>query len=302
MKKFLFSFLFIFLVFCLFSSRPALATVGSIEIDSPTSANKAYVTANNDVTVNYTFTSNANVGYTGFIYLKQNNITVAQNNITADFGIGTFSSSGTVNVGVLSEGLYDLEIILSTASASNSSSVVIDNTPPTALTVLYPSADKIALQGNSVSAITWTATSHDVNFGTTPIGVFYSSSGTFLNPVNVANLPASATSTAWTVPGVSTNTAKVLVRAIDLAGNYSFDESNYAFTIDAVAPSVSSATASPDPANDTSVTVTVVFDEVMNIAVSPTVTVPSLGFPMSVTQSTYTGSTWTGTLTIPDTN
>ncbi len=81
------------------------------------------------------------------------------------------------------------------------------------------------------------------------------------------------------------------------------DHSNDFFEIDNTKPTVISATASPDPAVEEEVTITVVFSEDMNTSVAPTITITGLKTtPYTVTQSSYATNTWIGTVTLNDSN
>jgi len=71
--------------------------------------------------------------------------------------------------------------------------------------------------------------------------------------------------------------------------------------LDETAPTVTLATAVPDPAKPGNVTVTVQFSETMDTAVSPTVNITGLvSSPYVVTQSSFIGNTWTGTFALLD--
>jgi len=91
--------------------------------------------------------------------------------------------------------------------------------------------------------------------------------------------------------------------AEDLAGNEDPLTEYDLFDVDTVKPTVDSASASPDPAKDGTVTVTVVFSEAMDTTTSPTVTVTGLASSSyAVVQSSFSGDTWVGTFTLLDDN
>ncbi|PCI29969.1 hypothetical protein COB55_01150 [Candidatus Wolfebacteria bacterium] len=72
---------------------------------------------------------------------------------------------------------------------------------------------------------------------------------------------------------------------------------------DEIAPTVTSATSSSDPAKDGVITVTVVFSENMDTGTTPAVTITGItGAPASVAESSYVTDTWIGTFTLADNN
>lgn len=74
---------------------------------------------------------------------------------------------------------------------------------------------------------------------------------------------------------------------------------------DIAGPTVASAAASPDPAKDGQVAITVNFADAtgMNTSISPTVTVVGLTTtPYNVTQTSFAGNTWQGSFTLLDQN
>jgi len=74
-------------------------------------------------------------------------------------------------------------------------------------------------------------------------------------------------------------------------------------SIDADVPLVSTATVGSDPAGPGVSTVTIVFNETMDTTTSPVVRITGLATnPYTVTQSSYTGTTWVGTFTVLDNN
>jgi len=92
------------------------------------------------------------------------------------------------------------------------------------------------------------------------------------------------------------------ITVTDVIGNADATLAGVAITDDAE-PIVVSAEAVPDPAGVEEVTVTIVFSEAMKTDVSPTVVVSNLvGDDYVVAQSTYVGTTWTGTFTLLDSN
>ncbi|MFA6065055.1 MAG: Ig-like domain-containing protein [archaeon] len=72
-------------------------------------------------------------------------------------------------------------------------------------------------------------------------------------------------------------------------------------SVDATKPTVNSATVDQTPTGAGVRTVTVVFSESMSTVTSPTVRITGLATnPYTVTQSSYSGSTWVGTFTVLD--
>ena len=71
---------------------------------------------------------------------------------------------------------------------------------------------------------------------------------------------------------------------------------------DEAKPTVVSATAYPDPAKAGDITITVVFSENMNTGVNPTLQITGITDSPTVSQSTYSGDTWTGTFTLAGNN
>ncbi|MFC1638974.1 S8 family serine peptidase, partial [Patescibacteria group bacterium] len=96
----------------------------------------------------------------------------------------------------------------------------------------------------------------------------------------------------------------VHIDCIDSIGNANGADGNLDvdFTLDTAPPTVTSATASPDPALAGLVTVTVEFSDTngMDNSVSPTVSVSGTMTGYDVAETDFTDSTWTGTFTLLD--
>ncbi len=92
--------------------------------------------------------------------------------------------------------------------------------------------------------------------------------------------------------------------ATDVAGNTEIGDVSPSFVLDTQKPYIVSANATPDPAKAGTVTVTIVFDDLMNnVSASPNVTVTGLASsPYTVAQSSFVGTTWIGTFTLLDNN
>ncbi len=150
------------------------------------------------------------------------------------------------------EGVYNLFVIDAAGNISTASTatVTVDNTAPTAPTVLTPNGGE-KLKGGAGYNITWTGGT-DAHLGATPMTIDYSALGDFTDSVTINN-EANDGTYAWTIPMSNVNTAKVRVTITDQAGNTANDISDLAFTIDSTAPTVS--TLSPLD-NATSVAVT----------------------------------------------
>ncbi|MDD2681175.1 MAG: Ig-like domain repeat protein, partial [Patescibacteria group bacterium] len=220
----------------------AQAAATSVTIQSPNFLVPAYAKPNTTIPVLYYVTADP-PGFSGFynMYLSQSAMGYSFQEFNRTFMSGSNGYSDNYNVGNVADGIYDLAVNVPDAGDLNTSSVVVDGTPPTTPTVTYPSAAGIYLRPSNTVLITWTASS-DTNFGPTPISVVYSLSGTFLDGVTIATLPATATSTTWRPPNVSSATVKVAVIATDLAGNMVSDSSNNAFALDNQAPTVDAGT------------------------------------------------------------
>ncbi|MDD3285766.1 MAG: Ig-like domain-containing protein, partial [Patescibacteria group bacterium] len=221
-----------------------LAVATNVSISSPNALSKAYAQPNSTIPVLFYVTADP-PGFSAFynIYLSKNSSGYTYHEYSGTFYSGGNGYSQDFNVGNPGDGLYDININVPDVSDQNTSAVVVDGTPPTTPTVIYPSAAGIYLKPSNPVLIRWTA-STDANFGSNPIKVVYSLAGNFLDGVVIANLPATATSTTWNPPNVSSATVKVAVVATDLAGNTTSDASNNAFALDNQAPTVDAGTIS----------------------------------------------------------
>jgi hypothetical protein len=93
--------------------------------------------------------------------------------------------------------------------------------------------------------------------------------------------------------------------AKDAAGNTMSSAVSTTYDVDTKNPTVTDATISNSPINDeyagNQQTVTVDFSETMDMGASPTVEITGVSNgPLTVTQSSFSGSTWKGTVTIND--
>ena len=167
----------------------------------------------------------------------------------------------------------------------DSQDIVIDGTPPL-VQVSSPNGGELLAGGSSVQ-ITWTSSDAYLD-GTGATIEYFDGSAWVLIAENEAN----DGSIDWTVPSLNLTDAKIRVTVRDLAGNTAPDESDAAFTIDSVAPTVEAISAiqggpelTPDQtAIQGSVDVAVgTADNLTGIAAAPVVTVTdALGVAMSV--------------------
>ncbi len=88
--------------------------------------------------------------------------------------------------------------------------------------------------------------------------------------------------------------------AVDLAGNTQEPNNTETFEVDTKNPTVVSAVASPDPAKDGTVTVTITFSEEMDTNTSPIIQITGITGSPIVNQTSYVDDTWTGTFTLVD--
>lgn len=120
-----------------------------------------------------------------------------------------------------------------TNTAVSSGTFTVDSTAPI-LTLTSLDGDEL-LKGGSTVAIKWTAT--DVNFGSNPIAIHYSSNGGSTWTSITASQANSGTYN-WSVPLIDSSDVYVRISSTDLAGNNSSVSSSSPFTIDSSAPSV----------------------------------------------------------------
>ena len=115
--------------------------------------------------------------------------------------------------------------------------IVIDGTPPSVV-VTSPNGGEY-LRGGQSRVITWTATDAYIDSNSIEIEYFDGSGWQ-----TIATGEANDGTYVWDpVPWLNIDTAKVRVRASDLAGNAADDESDAAFTIDSTAPVVDGISA-----------------------------------------------------------
>ncbi len=111
-----------------------------------------------------------------------------------------------------------------------------DMTNPT-VTVTAPNGGETLAAGSSAN-ITWSASD---NFGVDHVDLYYSTDGGSTFPNMIASGEANDGTYSWSVPSVSTSTARVKVVASDAGSNTGEDQSNANFTIqvpDTTPPSV----------------------------------------------------------------
>jgi len=120
------------------------------------------------------------------------------------------------------------------------------------------------------------------------------------NELNIADIQASDT-----LPNQGADGAKIVYVSCRESGGLeqtTDDNLDIDFTLDTAAPTVVSASATPDPTAAGEVTVTVEFADAggLDTAVAPTVQVTGLTSDYPVGQTSFVGSTWSGTFTLPD--
>jgi hypothetical protein len=304
-----------------FSVATAIAVSGphsvtGVSVDSPTSASPAYVRPGYDVTVQFDVTTDA--AGPGDIEIR----IYSGATIVGSKDIYNFSFESGLNANLYyditisptaTDGPYDLRVRARQPAGTGTwvtdtetGAVVVDSVPPTVVSVTVNDS---------------LLTDADVGAGKFTVTIDYSEAMDTTAPT-IAFDPAVATTltfnaglSGWSDSdtyaavydvadgGVKVDDVDILVSgAKDLAGN---TQESYtktaAFDIDTQNPTVVSATAVPDPAKAGTVTVTVVFSEAMDTAVSPTVTVTGLtSSPYTVTKTSYVGDTWIGTFTLLD--
>lgn len=115
-------------------------------------------------------------------------------------------------------------------SDESNADFTIDSTPE--LTIDSPNGGEY-LQGGIISTISWTTS--NIESGEYPIVIEYYDGSSWL-PIAIGEHDNG--SYHWTVPNINTSRAKVRVSCIDVSGNVLEDESDVAFTIDTLSPSV----------------------------------------------------------------
>ena len=163
----------------------------------------------------------------------------------------------------------------------------------TGITVTSPNGSE-HWKGNQ--NITWTTSGGDGN-----VVILYTVNNWDTYDLVVGDYNGQLLSYDWnTVAFADGDSYKIRVRNVEDTSN---DASNAVFSVDNTKPIVVSATASPNPAKDGTVTVTVVFNETMKTTVSPVVKLTDLnGDDYTLVEQSYSVSTWVGTTTIIDTN
>jgi hypothetical protein len=162
------------------------------------------------------------------------------------FSIGVASSSpgGTGTVTITSLKLRDCSnAVLSTASGPPAS-VPIDNAAPV-VHLVSPNGGEALLPGNTFN-IVWTASD---NVGVANVDLAYSTDGGATYPFTIATAIGNSGSYAWTVPGVSTSTARVRVTAHDVNCSSAADASDANFAIGGAIVTPVGGTACLTPAN-----------------------------------------------------
>ena len=197
---------------------------------------------------------------------------IADNTMVADSNAGTFDID-TINPTVITI-TPSLSLIKDSSVGTNTFTIAIDYNE--------------AMSGASTPIITFTP---DITTTLTLTSGTWTDADTYTITYNVADAEILTADVDISVTG-----AKDIADNTQTAGN-SID----AFDIDTENPTVSSSTASPNLAKDGSVTITVVFSELMDTSTDATIQVTGLTTtPYSVTKTSYIDNTWIGTFELLD--
>ena len=192
-----------------------------------------------------------------------------------------------------------------TASDESDNVFTIDNTDPIAIITTTVNPIKIDALTQTVVVI------YDETMDNTTVPAITLTGNSWGSQTTVGWTMTTKTDDTYTATFTHGETAEEIANAVavvatasgatDLAGNSEMGDDSPSFVVDTKVPTITSATANPDSAKAGTVTVTVVFDEDMDTAVSPTAQITGItGSPIIVTQLNYTGATWTGTFTLVD--
>ena len=159
---------------------------------------------------------NADSDADGFSNLVEITETAAFTNTPTFPGLSASNYTGALNVT-----LTDLVPYLSPAGAT-------DTTPPS-VTVSYPNGGE-TIPGNTTITLVYTATD---NIGVTAINVYFTDDdGVTLKPL-ARNLPNTGSNSLF-IPNLPGPTSRIVVEALDLAGNPGTDDSDAEFTVSAI--------------------------------------------------------------------
>ncbi len=200
---------------------------GASNVFSPVSVSSPAYT--NSTTVNLTY-GNSPADYLEYCLLE-NDVDVLNCSWVAGTLPSTFLIDATEEVKVISAWIRNLE---ETSERVDSNQIVLDTTNPV-LSLTSLTGGESLLGGVSTS-ITWTGS--DLNPGTTPIRLEYSSdNGATWNVIE--NGVSNSGSYNWTVPSVTSILYLVRVTMTDLAGNFAAESSTTNFLVNASSPVIS---------------------------------------------------------------
>ena len=163
-------------------------------------------------------------------------IDISDNEQPLDSVVANAGGSFALVLDGLAEGSHNLSTVATDAAGNKSdasaNSFSVDISLPT-IALTYPNGNETLRGGNRID-ITWDNAT-DVNLADNPISLFYSLAGLDGWIPIAQNLPNNG-SHAWNIPPVNSQSVRMKVVAVDLAGNVGSDTSDNEFTIDSDAP------------------------------------------------------------------
>jgi uncharacterized coiled-coil protein SlyX/predicted nucleic acid-binding Zn-ribbon protein len=256
---------------------------------------QAYINNGNKNALSFTF-AGAEVGAT---YTYSIDDSAIGSPVTSS---GTITSATQQITGIGVSSLNDDTLTLTVYLTDTIGNQGSDTTDTVTKDVIAPTVSSVSSDGDLYYESTPSPVGIMVTFSEDVLSPTIAVSGSAQVVDNCADADAATWCFDYTVPAATDATKTIQISAsADTAGNTMVANSAHTFDVDTIKPTVTTATASPDPAKDGVVTVTIVFSETMDTATSPTVTVTGLSSsPYSVIQSSYSGTTWTGTFTLLD--
>ncbi|MEM8639509.1 MAG: Calx-beta domain-containing protein [Cyanobacteria bacterium P01_G01_bin.54] len=284
------------------NAAPAAPSIPDLDAGSDTgSSNTDNITSDTTPTITGTAEANSTVNLTS-------SVDGAIGSTTAD-GAGNWS----ITASVLTAGAHNITATATDAAgnvsgASSALSITIDTAAPTALGT--PDLDAGSDTGSS--------NTDNITSDTTPTFTGTAEANSTVNLTSSVDGAIGSTtadgSGNWsiTASALTAGAHNITATATDAAGNVSGASTALPITIDTTAPGVSAVTPSPTTIQDSTVgsgtfTLTVDFDEAMNMAVSPTIAFPTGGEDPSSTITFASGSwsdadTYVATYNIVDAN